>query len=154
MISAKGMRMLGAADVLDVVSGGGGGGFGDPLLRNPEAVADDVRRARVSTEMAARVYGVVLVGEPPQLDADATSAARAEIKQARLARKTGSVDSDGASSCRGCGADPAPAFAYDEIPGESEPAELQPAEDMFLLRHRCCAECGTLLDVSLVVNER
>jgi N-methylhydantoinase B len=152
-ISAKGMVMLGVRDVLDVVSGGGGGGFGDPLLRDPEAVADDVRRDCVSPEMAAKVYGVVLSGEPAMVDGDATAAARAEIKRGRLARQDGSVDTRDVSRCRGCGAEPAAGFAYDEALGESEPAELQPIDGMFLLRHRCCTQCGTLLDVSLVVNE-
>ena len=40
---------------------GGGGGYGDPLTRDPEAVADDVREGWVSRERARSVYGVVLV---------------------------------------------------------------------------------------------
>jgi N-methylhydantoinase B len=36
----------------------GGGGFGDPLERDPEDVAADVARARVSATAAAAVYGV------------------------------------------------------------------------------------------------
>ena len=38
----------------------GGGGFGDPLDRPPERVAEDVRLGYVSAEVAERDYGVVL----------------------------------------------------------------------------------------------
>ena len=39
---------------------GGGGGFGEPLQRDPERVRADVRDGYVSIEAAARDYGVVL----------------------------------------------------------------------------------------------
>jgi N-methylhydantoinase B len=35
----------------------GGGGFGDPSEREPEAIAEDVRQGYVSEEEAARAYG-------------------------------------------------------------------------------------------------
>ena len=41
---------------------GGGGGWGDPHARDPEAVLDDVLDEYVSVEGAARDYGVVLSG--------------------------------------------------------------------------------------------
>jgi N-methylhydantoinase B len=40
----------------------GGGGFGDPLRRPPERVAEDVRNGLVSRASARRRYGVVLTG--------------------------------------------------------------------------------------------
>ena len=40
----------------------GGGGWGDPLGRDPRAVVDDVRNGKVSAEAARREHGVVLVG--------------------------------------------------------------------------------------------
>jgi N-methylhydantoinase B len=39
---------------------GGGGGFGSPLLRDPQRVAEDVRQGYVSLEVARRDYGVAL----------------------------------------------------------------------------------------------
>ncbi len=42
----------------------GGGGFGDPLERDPLRVRDDVLEKWVSPEAALSVYGVVLVGDP------------------------------------------------------------------------------------------
>jgi N-methylhydantoinase B len=35
----------------------GGGGWGDPKLRDPQAVADDVADGKVSAAAAARDYG-------------------------------------------------------------------------------------------------
>jgi N-methylhydantoinase B len=42
----------------------GGGGFGDPLERDPEHVKRDVRDGYVTIEGAARDYGVVVTGDP------------------------------------------------------------------------------------------
>jgi N-methylhydantoinase B len=42
---------------------GGGGGWGDPLERDPHALAEDVRRGFVSREAMAAEYGV-RVDEP------------------------------------------------------------------------------------------
>jgi N-methylhydantoinase B len=41
---------------------GGGGGWGDPLSRDPKAVLDDVLDEYVSVEGARRDYGVALRG--------------------------------------------------------------------------------------------
>ena len=55
----------------------GGGGFGDPLTRAPEAVAADVEAGLVSRERARSAYGVVL-DESGTLDRDATASLRAD----------------------------------------------------------------------------
>ena len=55
----------------------GGGGYGDPYMRDPEAVAADVRRGLVSREAAERDYGVALRGRGVDGDATATLRARA-----------------------------------------------------------------------------
>jgi N-methylhydantoinase B len=59
---------------------GGGGGWGDPLARDPQAVLDDVLDEYVSVEGAHRDYGVVLTGSLDDLtlavDEDATGALR------------------------------------------------------------------------------
>jgi N-methylhydantoinase B len=65
---------------------GGGGGWGDPLDRDPQAVLDDVIDEYVSVEGARRDYGVVLTGSLDDLtlaiDEDATTALRAERRSA------------------------------------------------------------------------
>jgi N-methylhydantoinase B len=66
---------------------GGGGGWGDPLLRDPQAVLEDVWDEYVSIEGAARDYGVVITGSPDAMDLAvddaATEARRAEQRAAR-----------------------------------------------------------------------
>jgi N-methylhydantoinase B len=47
---------------------GGGGGFGDPLERDPERVREDVLDGYVSIEAAAREYGVVLDPETLEIN--------------------------------------------------------------------------------------
>jgi N-methylhydantoinase B len=60
---------------------GGGGGWGDPFERDPEAVLDDVWDEYVSVEAAARDYGVVITGSLDAMDLtidrDATANLRA-----------------------------------------------------------------------------
>jgi N-methylhydantoinase B len=70
-------------DTVFVALSGGGGGVGDPLLRDPEAVARDVAFAYTTPEHAADVYGVV-VTDDHQVDEAATAAKRAEIRKARI----------------------------------------------------------------------
>ena len=60
---------------------GGGGGWGNPLDRDPEAVRWDVIEDFVSVEQAARDYGVILT-EKLALDEAATEARRAEMRAA------------------------------------------------------------------------
>ena len=43
-----------------MMQSGGGGGFGDPMERDPELVAEDVREGYVSPTVALNIYGVVL----------------------------------------------------------------------------------------------
>jgi N-methylhydantoinase B len=49
----------------------GGGGFGDPMQRDPQAVARDVRHGYVTRDAAARAYGVV-VDDEGELDLEET----------------------------------------------------------------------------------
>lgn len=57
----------------------GGGGYGDPLDRDPGRVARDVEARKISPTRALDTYGVVLGDEP------ATERRRAEIRAERLA---------------------------------------------------------------------
>src|SRR5207245_374359 len=61
---------------------GGAAGWGDALARPGELVADDVANGRVSVEMAAREYGVVL-DEDGCLDLSGTERLRARLAGAR-----------------------------------------------------------------------
>ncbi|QUH03782.1 hydantoinase B/oxoprolinase family protein [Saccharopolyspora erythraea] len=64
-----------------------GGGYGDPLLRDPAKVAADVAARAVSREAAARLHGVV-VTESGTVDEDATRTCRERIRESRRARMT------------------------------------------------------------------
>jgi N-methylhydantoinase B len=58
-----------------VFESGGGGGWGEPLERDPARVAEDVRNEIVSRERAAEVYGVV-VSDAGEVDEAATARRR------------------------------------------------------------------------------
>jgi len=60
-----------------VCVGPDGGGYGDPLVREPERVCDDVADGLLSTEKARRDYGVVLT-PAGEVDAAQTARLRAE----------------------------------------------------------------------------
>jgi N-methylhydantoinase B len=62
----------------------GGGGWGDPLQREPDLVRLDVIQGKVTPEGARRDYGVVL-GPPEDYKADeqATAALRARLRIGR-----------------------------------------------------------------------
>jgi N-methylhydantoinase B len=71
-----------AGDIVTVMTPGGGG-HGDPLERDPQAVLADVRLGYVSPQAAARDYGVIVADGA--LDASATEAARTRLRAARPA---------------------------------------------------------------------
>ncbi|RJL31307.1 hydantoinase B/oxoprolinase family protein [Bailinhaonella thermotolerans] len=64
----------------------GGGGWGDPLDRDPARVAADVRDGKVSAGGARADYGVILTADG-EADADATAAERARLRAARPAAR-------------------------------------------------------------------
>jgi N-methylhydantoinase B len=65
----------------------GGGGYGDPLLRDPAAVATDLAEHKVTPQSAEQIYGVVFdeVGAVAQ---DATARRRQELRNQRRARSS------------------------------------------------------------------
>jgi N-methylhydantoinase B len=62
-----------------------GGGFGDPLGREPESVSDDIVVGRLSADEAFATYGVVMASEG-QVDLPATEFTRAKALEERLRR--------------------------------------------------------------------
>jgi N-methylhydantoinase B len=63
----------------------GGGGWGDPLDRDPAAVVRDVLWGKVSRTAAAQDYGVVVIGsqDAPEVDVTATEQLRAQLQAER-----------------------------------------------------------------------
>jgi len=73
VLPAKGMRQLKKGDVYSIRSSGGGG-WGNPLERDPQVVLDDVRNGYVSPEAAEKLYGVAI--RDGQIDDEATARLR------------------------------------------------------------------------------
>jgi N-methylhydantoinase B len=78
-ITGHSYNCLDAGEVLANKTGGGGG-YGDPLDRDPEMVSADVRNGFVSAEAAARDYGVVVVPPSFEVDQAATAALRSAVR--------------------------------------------------------------------------
>jgi N-methylhydantoinase B len=61
-----------------------GGGYGDPLDREPKRVLLDVEDGIVSRQEARDIYGAAIDGDDPALDLAATENLRAELRKERL----------------------------------------------------------------------
>jgi N-methylhydantoinase B len=66
----------------------GGGGWGDPLERDPEAVRRDARNGIISLDSAREIYGVVLEGERLEID-------KRKTEELRASRRAGSATGSG-----------------------------------------------------------
>jgi N-methylhydantoinase B len=156
----------------------GGGGHGDPLLRDPAAVLADVRAGLVSVRGAARDYGVVVRDDERAavrfaVDHDATVSCRAELRRARLgtepARAIAPTDrgsrvsanvrrDDGRYWCAWCGGDLGGASGdlYATLHLERRPVDRRAVHgfryagsERFELRHHHCPHCATQVDVQI-----
>jgi N-methylhydantoinase B len=147
----------------------GGGGYGDPLDRDPELVHADVLAGLVSEQAARDIYGVV-VG-----DMQATERRRVALRCERIGRDPAAqveveptgfrlseylqrTAADGATQCTWCGAEVAPAGAdwkdhavVRRVPID-EAGPQRPASPEFALVQSCCPACATLLDTELAAT--
>jgi N-methylhydantoinase B len=89
----------------------GGGGYGDPLDRNAQRVADDVRAQVVSQEAARTLYGVVLNEGQPDAEATTSERHRRRLHRLEVGRPARTVLSDVADI-------PDPANASDIVEGK------------------------------------
>ena len=78
-LASKSTTTLDPGDVVSIQTPGGGG-YGTPLERDPEAVLEDVRDGKVSVSKAEGAYGVVIADG--ELDAAATERCRAARRDA------------------------------------------------------------------------
>jgi N-methylhydantoinase B len=74
----NGSRRLVPADSEVIVRVGGGGGWGDPLRRDPERVRQDVEDDFISVDAAEALYGVILDGPDLIVDQARTDRLRAD----------------------------------------------------------------------------
>jgi N-methylhydantoinase B len=154
----------------------GGGGYGDPLDRDPALVLTDVLRGLVTAGPARDIYGVVLDGEA--VDEGATTARRRELRAERVGgaadalaerrevERTGMRLSEylqrtasGATQCTWCGTEVAPAGSdwkehavVRRIPVE-QAGPHRTASGEFVLVQSICGSCGTLLDTELAAGD-
>jgi N-methylhydantoinase B len=154
-----------------------GAGFGDPLLREPDRVAEDARLRYVSHGAAAETFGVVLADDG-SVDAVATEARRAAIRSDRLGGRAPSplaetdgdrvaeylvLDDAGRIACRMCGQDicgeresPKDGLVRRDLPIRAagpnfvDPATYIDAEVQ--LRQFSCPSCATLVDTEVALQ--
>jgi N-methylhydantoinase B len=168
--------VLGLDDVF-VTTSGGGGGLGDPLLRDPALVVRDVAARYVTPDHAREIYGVIL-GADGALDAEASSARREEIRRARSggeptaelrapAHIGGSVVLDGDRwTCGSCGSTLSAAEENwregEAVVSDHPITERYAALEMNVrgrnqsphvsLREYCCSACAASLTVDVVTE--
>jgi N-methylhydantoinase B len=155
----------------------GGGGYGDPLGRDPEAVAHDLRERKVTEGAAVGVYGVVVTDGA--VDTAATAVERDRLRSARKARSRplgesrGSVDVSGARriddnlvelsggevACGHCGqglgeVERLGVALYEGPPTDAGPQILADAADYVdapvVFRQYCCPSCWTAIYSAVV----
>lgn len=77
---------LRAGDVLKIQTAGGGG-WGDPLEREPARVLEDVLDEKLDAELVRRCYGVVIDPESSSVDEAATADLRLQMRADRGSRR-------------------------------------------------------------------
>lgn len=156
-LNSKASESLSANDAL-VFFAPGGGGYGDPLDRDPDLVVEDVRFNRVSRVCAKQLYGVVL-NESNDLDVRATADERESIRKKRMQRQSATAVLKNSESrtltCETCHDAVSLANAHAAIlpPKKASPwAALKSGGDcehMGVLE-LSCPKCATLLSVEEV----
>jgi hypothetical protein len=127
-----------------------GGGYGDPLDRDPEAVARDVRVGYATHRAAERVYGVALDAQGG-VDEAATAALRARIRAERVRGGAGVTAEERTAGDEGDGAPPSLSPSPTGRGGEGEALlrfheylEVARLEGALVIRCRGCGHrfCG------------
>lgn len=155
-LPSKSEGKLGASDVFAFYPPGGGG-YGDPLDRDPEAVLADVLNGAVSLAGARRYYGVAIADGA--VDAAATQALRLARRRERLddrepvasgqAEGSAAPGSTAVANAGAAGAGSAGQLIarrrigeYLEVATPADPAEEDVEYEGGVVR---CRKCGTLL---------
>ena len=85
VLQAEEISMFGVNDVY-YFNWHGGGGYMDPLLREPQNVLHDIREEKISPEVARSIYGVVVDNHSFKIDEEETKKVRAQILETRAAK--------------------------------------------------------------------
>ncbi|MGK2939118.1 MAG: hydantoinase B/oxoprolinase family protein [Solirubrobacteraceae bacterium] len=155
----------------------GGGGYGDPIDREPDAVLEDVIAGLVTVPTARRIYGVIVDAAAGNIDESSTRERRLEIRSERLGHPVdpalavrGDVavahrrlceylqDVDGDTQCMWCGHTfSGPSHWKDQATtlqtATSWAGPDRADSDEFSLALFCCPNCATLLDIDVMHGE-
>jgi N-methylhydantoinase B len=161
-----------------VFTSGGGGGLGDPLLRDPADVGKDVADRYVTRAAARDLYGVVLNAEG-ESDTVATDSCRLQLRTERLGHaptreammglawwSTGAVRRDGSWFCACCTHDLGEDYWSSAVAREGALADFHghygmqlrsrpDGEPQAVLRKYLCPACGyaVVVDVALAGDD-
>lgn len=157
----------------------GGGGYGDPLTRDPASVAADVAAGAVTAARARTDYGVALTGDGEDgwtADPDGTNLLRRRLRSERLGGREPArqrtpkgqktrpfslavrIDGEGTLSCAPCGAvlagagqDPYARLVVRDAPVSSAApwSAAYPGNDRFVIRRLYCPSCAAQVDVQV-----
>jgi N-methylhydantoinase B len=157
----------------------GGGGYGDPIDREPSAVLNDVHKDLVSDKCAREIYGVVLDLEKGEVDEKATAELRLKMRSERVDQAvkekfnqraeiapSGKPISEylqqadsGSTQCTWCGNEFAEVgddwkdhAVLKRVP-VSAAGPLRTGNGQFFLIHAYCPTCATLLDTDLAMAD-
>ena len=168
-------QQVSSTDILYLRSEGGGG-YGDPLERDPALVLQDVSLQIVTIQAARDTYGVILDERNGSVDADATRQRRLGLREQRLGRpvEPSSIQSQSIArtkfrineylqlthdgnevQCTWCGTTVCPAQEpwRDHASRRTSPATLEgppkAASSDYVLREFFCPTCATCLEVQV-----
>jgi N-methylhydantoinase B len=159
----------------------GGGGYGDPIDRDPDLVLHDVLGDLVSVECAKDIYGVVIDTERKAVDTGGTQKQRKSIREQRLDGRVPKIaewntsvqESDHPVSeylqileseegrvlqCSWCGEILCPGTTKwkDQVRSSELPTTkagpLRAKNEQFILREYYCPSCATLLDTEVTMK--
>jgi N-methylhydantoinase B len=143
------------ADDIFVFYPPGGGGFGDPLQREPQRVRQDVLNGAVSPAGARQHYGVVLT-DGMAVDPDQTQQTRRSRIEDRRSHGPVAADSDAdgpspaGQVCWSCGAQASQWLRWTTPLADAGPwlaLRWDGHSPNFALAHTACPSCGALVDV-------
>lgn len=140
ILEAKAVTQLLPGDIHVVVITGGGG-YGDPLKRDPKLVCRDVADGLITGEVASRVYGVVLKEKQKMVDDEETVRRRQNILTERGKRAIVSVPAI-TDRLKWEGVEP---VDLELVQAVSDFLEIKVAGKAPGLRVIICRTCGTLI---------
>ncbi len=161
-------------DDVFIMSWASAGGYGDPIERDPERVAVDVRQGNVTQQWARRAYGVVLT-EEGEVDWTKTKHLRDRMRRQRVDKPNSPARVDGTNKqmvaeglelmgeyfyCRRCGHRISPLSENYKLHCRQKKFPIQEAnryildprtylDDEVEFRHFYCPRCGLLIQTEI-----